>query len=106
MKQKRLNGPFIGKAGSGMDRDFPARDEAEREIERTMAGPKSDYPSVASDDTALKNPDDEFAEPGSSAELHKRCSSGSGSAPNDGARHSVDVQAQQSGTTPAERSSK
>jgi len=83
MSGKRADTPLQGDEGTGLDAAYDAdRVRAERELDETMAGPqpsKSEpedgaIPStgVSADDTELKNPDDELAEPGSAATLRQK----------------------------------
>ncbi len=78
MSGKRTDTPLQGDEGTGLDAAYDAdRARAERELDETMAGPKPDGAAVPSagvptDDTEMKNPDDELAEPGSAAGVRQK----------------------------------
>jgi hypothetical protein len=68
MTKKKTDVPFQGHDGTGLDADFKKdRAELNAAIEKDMTGPKSDDIQVAANDTDMKNPDNEFSDPGSAA---------------------------------------
>jgi len=75
MAAKRNASPFQSHDGGGLDAPYNDKDErarAERELADTMAGPKLEDIAIATDDTEMKNPDNEFTVPGSAASLKRK----------------------------------
>lgn len=67
-EKKKSQIPFQGHDGTGLDADFEANRAAmNSRLEADMAGPKPGDIAVPPDDTEMKNPDNEFSTPGSTA---------------------------------------
>jgi hypothetical protein len=69
MAGDRKEEPFQADEGSGMDAPYKARREQDkRALDKTEAGPKS---GAQDKNVGDKNPDNEFADPGSAASLRR-----------------------------------
>ena len=92
MNEKKKNQiPFQGHDGTGLDADFEENRAAlEARLEADMAGPRPGDIKVPADDTEMKNPDNEFSNPGSTVGV-----------PPSRVEHPRDLEGQQGSTQPS-----
>ena len=73
MAGKRTHEPFQADEGSGMDAPYDARrTQDKRALVNTEAGPKKNDMAVPADDTAMKNPDGDYADPASAGSVERK----------------------------------